>query len=59
MRMPMVLLLLAFWIFLAYRALQLWIPAALGSVAFVQLRHSLAREPKQAALRPLAEIAPV
>ncbi|HEY6397991.1 MAG TPA: lysylphosphatidylglycerol synthase domain-containing protein [Solirubrobacteraceae bacterium] len=44
---------------LAYRALQLWIPAALGSVAFVQLRHSLAREPKQAALRPLAETAPV
>lgn len=29
---------------LAYRALQLWIPAALGSVAFVQLRKTLRRE---------------
>jgi uncharacterized membrane protein YbhN (UPF0104 family) len=29
---------------LAYRALQLWIPAALGSVAFVRLRKTLRRE---------------
>jgi uncharacterized protein (TIRG00374 family) len=29
---------------LIYRALQLWIPAVLGSVAFVQLRETLKRE---------------
>lgn len=40
---------------LAYRALALWIPAALGSVAFVRLRRSLSRRQESAALRPLAE----
>jgi uncharacterized membrane protein YbhN (UPF0104 family) len=41
---------------LAYRALQLWIPAALGSVAFVQLRKTLKDEAKaQAICSPLAE----
>jgi uncharacterized protein (TIRG00374 family) len=29
---------------LAYRALQLWIPAALGSIAFVRLRKTLGKE---------------
>jgi uncharacterized protein (TIRG00374 family) len=41
---------------LAYRALQLWIPAMLGSVAFVQLRATLRREVEPAAIcSPLAE----
>ena len=41
---------------LAYRALALWIPALLGSVAFVQLRRTLHREEEPAAIcRPLAE----
>jgi uncharacterized protein (TIRG00374 family) len=41
---------------LAYRALQLWIPAALGSVAFVQLRKTLRRESHARTLcEPLAE----
>jgi uncharacterized membrane protein YbhN (UPF0104 family) len=35
---------------LAYRALALWLPAALGSVAFVQLRGTLRREHKPAAM---------
>jgi hypothetical protein len=29
---------------LIYRALQLWIPAVLGAIAFVQLRETLRRE---------------
>jgi uncharacterized protein (TIRG00374 family) len=29
---------------LAYRALQLWIPAALGSIAFIRLRKTLGKE---------------
>lgn len=41
---------------LVYRALALWIPAALGSVAFVQLRRTLRREPDVKAIcEPLAE----
>jgi uncharacterized membrane protein YbhN (UPF0104 family) len=41
---------------LAYRALQLWIPAALGSVAFVQLRKTLTRESHAGTVcEPLAE----
>jgi uncharacterized membrane protein YbhN (UPF0104 family) len=41
---------------LAYRALQLWIPAALGSVAFVQLRKTLRRESLAGTIcEPLAE----
>jgi uncharacterized membrane protein YbhN (UPF0104 family) len=41
---------------LAYRALQLWIPAALGSVAFVRLRKTLTRESHAATVcEPLAE----
>ncbi len=41
---------------LAYRALQLWIPAMLGSVAFVQLRRTLRREAEPASVcAPLAE----
>jgi uncharacterized membrane protein YbhN (UPF0104 family) len=41
---------------LAYRALQLWIPAALGSVAFVQLRKALRRESYAGTIcEPLAE----
>ncbi len=35
---------------LAYRALALWLPAVLGSVAFVRLRATLARETKPAAM---------
>jgi uncharacterized membrane protein YbhN (UPF0104 family) len=35
---------------LAYRAFQLGLPAILGSVAFVQLRHTLARDAAPAAL---------
>jgi uncharacterized protein (TIRG00374 family) len=35
---------------LAYRVVQLGIPAVLGSVAFVQLRHTLSREEAPAAL---------
>jgi uncharacterized membrane protein YbhN (UPF0104 family) len=42
---------------LAYRALALWIPAALGSVAFVRLRRALARKPEPTTLRPLAQSA--
>lgn len=41
---------------LAYRAFQLWIPAALGSIAFVQLRKLLSGEAKPASLcEPLAD----
>jgi uncharacterized membrane protein YbhN (UPF0104 family) len=41
---------------LAYRALQLWVPGLLGSIAFVQLRKTLRREAQPAALcEPLAE----
>jgi len=41
---------------LAYRALALWIPAMLGSVAFVQLRRTLREEADAAAIcQPLAE----
>jgi uncharacterized protein (TIRG00374 family) len=45
---------------LAYRALQIWIPAMLGSVAFVRLRSALSREAKPAEVcKPLAEPIPV
>jgi uncharacterized membrane protein YbhN (UPF0104 family) len=41
---------------LAYRAMQLWVPGALGSVAFVRLRKTLSREPDSAGFcEPLAE----
>jgi len=41
---------------IAYRALQLWIPGILGSIAFVRLRAILHRETEPAAIcRPLAE----
>jgi uncharacterized membrane protein YbhN (UPF0104 family) len=41
---------------LAYRAISLWLPAALGSVAFVQLRRTLQRSHRPAAIcEPLAE----
>src|SRR5579875_755722 len=41
---------------LIYRALQLWIPAALGAVAFVQLRRTLRRERHSATIcAPLAD----
>jgi uncharacterized membrane protein YbhN (UPF0104 family) len=41
---------------LVYHALALWIPALLGSVAFVQLRNTLRREAQPAAMcMPLAE----
>jgi uncharacterized membrane protein YbhN (UPF0104 family) len=41
---------------LVYHAISLWVPAALGSVAFVQLRRTLLREEKPAAMcSPLAE----
>jgi uncharacterized membrane protein YbhN (UPF0104 family) len=41
---------------LAYRALALWIPALLGSIAFVQLRDTLRQEAEPAAIcQPLAE----
>jgi uncharacterized protein (TIRG00374 family) len=41
---------------LIYRAIQLWLPAMLGSVAFVQLRNALRRETAPAALcAPLAD----
>lgn len=44
---------------LAYRALALWIPAVLGSVAFLRLRTSLARLPEPAQIcEPLAEPMP-
>ncbi|MGZ4192097.1 MAG: hypothetical protein ACXVRW_06565 [Solirubrobacteraceae bacterium] len=35
---------------LTYRALALWLPAVLGSVAFVRLRRTLARDSKPAAM---------
>lgn len=45
---------------LAYRVVQLGIPAILGSVAFVQLRHTLVREEAPAALcEPFDEPLPV
>jgi uncharacterized membrane protein YbhN (UPF0104 family) len=46
---------------LAYHAISLWVPGLLGTVAFVQLRRTLLRESKPAAMcMPLAEpIAPV
>lgn len=41
---------------LVYHAVALWIPALLGSAAFVQLRGTLQREPQAAAMcMPLAE----
>jgi uncharacterized membrane protein YbhN (UPF0104 family) len=41
---------------LTYRALALWIPGLLGSIAFVQLRRTLAREEEPAAMcQPMAE----
>jgi uncharacterized protein (TIRG00374 family) len=41
---------------LAYRVISLWLPALLGSVAFVQLRRTLQREEQPAAIcMPLAE----
>jgi uncharacterized protein (TIRG00374 family) len=41
---------------LAYRALQLWIPAALGSLAFLQLRKTLSREAHaETVCEPLAD----
>jgi uncharacterized protein (TIRG00374 family) len=41
---------------LVYHAIALWVPALLGSVAFVQLRRTLRREREPAALcAPLAE----
>jgi uncharacterized membrane protein YbhN (UPF0104 family) len=41
---------------LAYRALQLWIPGVLGSIAFVHLRTTLKADSKAAAIcEPLAE----
>ena len=44
---------------LIYRALQLWIPAVLGAVAFVQLRGTLKREKESSTLcAPLAEPLP-
>jgi uncharacterized protein (TIRG00374 family) len=45
---------------LAYRALQLWIPAVLGSIAFVQLRSTLSKEAQPAEVcAPLSEQLPV
>jgi uncharacterized membrane protein YbhN (UPF0104 family) len=41
---------------LIYHAIAIWVPALLGSVAFVQLRRTLAREERPAAMcMPLAE----
>jgi hypothetical protein len=41
---------------LIYHAIALWIPALLGSLAFVQLRSTLRREDRSAAMcAPLAE----
>jgi uncharacterized membrane protein YbhN (UPF0104 family) len=41
---------------LIYHAIALWIPALLGSIAFVQLRNTLRREPQPAAICvPLAD----
>jgi uncharacterized protein (TIRG00374 family) len=41
---------------LVYHAIALWLPAVLGSVAFVQLRRTLRREEQPAAMcAPLAE----
>jgi uncharacterized protein (TIRG00374 family) len=41
---------------LVYHGISLWIPGLLGSVAFVQLRSTLARETRPAAMcAPLAE----
>ncbi len=45
---------------LTYRAFQLWIPAVLGSVAFVQLRRTLHREAQPGEIcKPLAEPIPM
>jgi uncharacterized membrane protein YbhN (UPF0104 family) len=45
---------------LAYRALQLWIPAVLGSIAFIQLRSTLRREAQPAEIcAPLSDQLPV
>lgn len=42
---------------LIYHAIALWVPALLGSVAFVQLRRTLQREEQPAAMcMPLAEV---
>jgi uncharacterized membrane protein YbhN (UPF0104 family) len=41
---------------LIYRGIQLWIPALFGTVAFVQLRSTLKREPEPAVIcQPLAD----
>jgi hypothetical protein len=41
---------------LAYHTIAIWVPAVLGSVAFVQLRNTLRRESSPAAIcAPLAE----
>jgi uncharacterized membrane protein YbhN (UPF0104 family) len=41
---------------LVYHAIAIWVPALLGSVAFVQLRHTLADEAQAAAMcAPMAE----
>jgi uncharacterized protein (TIRG00374 family) len=40
---------------LTYRAVQLWLPAVLGTMAFVQLRNTLRREDGPAMCQPLAE----
>lgn len=41
---------------LVYHAISLWVPALLGSTAFVQLRNTLRREPDAAAIcMPIAE----
>jgi uncharacterized membrane protein YbhN (UPF0104 family) len=45
---------------LAYRALQLWLPGILGSIAFIRLRSTLREEPKPETIcEPLAEPLPV
>ncbi len=44
---------------LVYRGFQLWLPAVLGSIAFVQLRRSLhEHEDAAAACQPLADPIP-
>jgi hypothetical protein len=41
---------------LTYHAISLWVPAAVGSVAFVRLRATLQRDERPAAIcMPLAE----
>jgi hypothetical protein len=44
---------------LAYRALALWIPGVLGSIAFVELRKTLRRRREvESICKPLAEPIP-